>query len=329
MEPALKTFPSGSLSGPGEEVLEAAVETGVLDALADGAARTPAEIARLAGCDPVGARVLLTALAAMGAAQAADAEGGVTFRLAGPWRTLAGEARDLLRFRLEERRLWRSLAAAVRGGRDAVAGERFLRGGERTEAFYRHVAAMSDGLEEGVRRLGVGGASRLLDVGCGAGVYAAAFLSVYPALSATLVDYAEALPHARRTLAATDLLGRAEIVEGRFFDDSWLPSPGCDLVWLSGVLHAAAPETNASLLARLWGATPPGGRVFVAEMERAGNELESAMFDVELFLGTDSGRVYGGEEIAAMLRGAGFSAVTVESTGEGSVLVRAEKGRRS
>ena len=248
------------------QVAAAAIETRLLPFLQAGA-RTVAEVAAHSGLPPAGAARLVKAAAALGLAErlpgpderwALGADGaalignpGVAEMIA-HHRILYADLADPVA-RLRERggslaSYWAYDAAdAARGNPDAAGA---------VAAYSALMAASQPGIAAAVldaydiRRHG-----RLLDIGGGQGVFAAAALDRAPRLAATVFDLPAVVAH-----IADPRLART----GGSFTTDPLPA-GHDLVSLIRVVHDHEDAVVAALLARVHAALPPGGTLLLAE----------------------------------------------------------------
>lgn len=143
---------------------------------------------------------------------------------------------------------------------------------------------------------------RLLDVGGGDGTFAAAALRRWPTLSATVFDLPPVAALAAARLATEP---RARIVAGDVFAGG-LPS-GADVASLVRVLHDHDDGAAAQILRAVHAALAPGGTVVVAE-PMAGVRAAPGIAPYFTFYLTamGRGRPRTADEIAALLRGAGF-----------------------
>jgi demethylspheroidene O-methyltransferase len=178
-------------------------------------------------------------------------------------------------------------------------------------ATYSGLMAETQGLvaEETLRMVSLKGVRRLMDVGGGTGAFLAAAGRAVPALELVLFDLPAVVAGARERLAHAGLTDRSEIVAGSFRDD---PLPGgADAISLVRVLYDHGDDTVAALLAKVFAALPPGGRVIVAEPMSGGARPERAGDAYFAFycMAMRTGRVRSAEAIAAMLSAAGFAEV--------------------
>lgn len=154
----------------------------------------------------------------------------------------------------------------------------------------------------------VDGPLRILDLGGGAGTYAAAFLDAYPGARATIVDFADAIAIARDHLARFG--ERVIFIEG----DARLVDVGrdYDIVVLANLLHLHGQAACAELCAVAARAVRPGGLVFVKDLrlddDRSG-PIEGLLFALNMAVYTDAGDVYTAAQIHDWLRAAGLDDV--------------------
>jgi demethylspheroidene O-methyltransferase len=150
---------------------------------------------------------------------------------------------------------------------------------------------------------------RILDVGGGTGAFLTAVGKAYPKLSLGLFDLPAVVPAARERLINASLMDRAEIIPGSFRDDP-LPTEA-DLISLVRVLYDHSDETVAALLAAVFRALPPGGRVLISE-PMTGGDMPARAGDAYFALycmAMRTGRARSAAQIAALLSAAGFTQI--------------------
>ncbi|HEX7241221.1 MAG TPA: methyltransferase [Longimicrobiaceae bacterium] len=209
--------------------------------------------------------------------------------------------------------LWADLETSVRSGTPPRDYFRWLAEHPDTlRQFQRFLSAGARGLRDKVVELAdlPETARRLLDLGGGHGIYAAAFCSRHPELHATLFDLPEALEAGREILADAGLEGRIHFQGGDLLSDDF--GTGYDVVLLASVVHCLLPEDSARLLGRVRDALNPGGMVIVAEQVTEGRPDDTVlrqaflqMFSLNLFH-LMGGQLYSEETIAGWLTGSGF-----------------------
>jgi demethylspheroidene O-methyltransferase len=149
----------------------------------------------------------------------------------------------------------------------------------------------------------------LLDVGGGQGRFLVAAGQRTPGLKLMLFDLPAVVASATAAFAAFGLGERAEVHGGDFTRDA-LPS-GADIASLVRVLYDHGDERALTILRAVHRALPPGGTLLVAEpMAGAAGapRMGDAYFGMYL-LAMRGGRARTADELAALLRAAGFERV--------------------
>ena len=288
--------------------VQAAVQLDLFTALANGP-RTEEQLAVELGCDLRALRMLVTALAAL---EFLDRQGGAVLASPSVLPYLAATSPEYVGFVIRHHAhimpAWTRLAESVRSGRpgreqspvhteNEAEREAFLMG---MFNVARHQA------ETIVNALDLAGRSRLIDVGGGPGTYAVYFCLHNPDLRATIFDLPTSERFARGVVERYNLADRIEFVGGDFLQDE-LPK-GQDVAWLSQVLHGEGPESAARLVKNAAACLRPGGLLgiqeFVIDNDRAG-PAHSALFSLNMLVGTDGGQAYTLDEIRTMLENAG------------------------
>lgn len=312
----------------------AAVALGVVERLAAQPASAK-EVARSCELDPRGADALLAALAALGIV----ARDGETFQLCAPARRVLVGAGDLSRrstvlHDLWHWGLWARLEGSLRGGAPVAerSGDPFFSDPAVLGAFFPNFSrAMEESSREASERLArelpLAGDERVLDLGGGAGNFAAALARAHPKLAIELFDLPPVAREAARALEREGLTERVAVRAGSFLADPIDPSgAGYDLVLLSRVLMGLPDADAAALLARVRNALRPGGRALLHEFRRGEGAAErvAALLDLDMLLIT-GGAVRSASTLAALLEAAGFEDVATRPFGALGVLV---EGRR-
>lgn len=241
--------------------LTAAVEEGLLDAVAERAPAAAAEeIAQALGLAPAPVRALLRVLA----------DEGVVAEVDGGWQVTPA-AQVLLRSHphglrpLVELEAWASRSHLNPAGiRAALHGRR-----RRTEVPDEMVPVLARAMLVGsrrpalliARRRELHGVRRLLDVGGGSGGYAVALCRTHPQLEVDLLDRAVMLAEAEPVVRAGGASARVRL---RAWDLHRDPLPaGADAALVSHVLHLLDAGSRRNLLDRVALALPPGGLLII------------------------------------------------------------------
>jgi SAM-dependent methyltransferase len=161
------------------------------------------------------------------------------------------------------------------------------------------------------------GATRLLDVGGGHGLYAVAFADEYPDLSAVVLDHPAAEPSFRDTIGDAPEADRVAFRAGDYLEDELdEEGEGYDVVLLFNIVHAHDAATNRALLERVFDALRPGGVVAVLDQFTGDGRTpvpRTAVRFVDLtYRLTLGGHTYPAEEVTGWLESAGFADARVK-----------------
>jgi SAM-dependent methyltransferase len=286
------------------QLVAAALGLGLLDALGEGPATTRQLAGRLAAVDEELLAAYLRVLAAAGLVT-----GGGSWRLTRSGRAVVGD--DVVRASYEgfggyHTELYRELPALLRGGP-----------GRRDTAESGHVIArLSAALYPLVRDLLVRTVTarrprRVLDIGCGAGLYLAAMLEAAPEATGTGVDVdPDAAALARRTLGERSLADRATVEQVDIREALAAGRPGAlaggiDLALLANSIYYVPVDERVELLRAVARLLAPGGALVVVTTV-AGPQLFSRHLD--LVLRAQEGRMElpGVDVLLGQLREAGL-----------------------
>lgn len=299
------------------QILAACIRTGLLDLLGDGPLDTVSIAARI-DLPAEGTDRLLRAAATLGLVERLGRGLRQGWALGSAGAALRGN-RGIAEMVAHHSLLYADLADPVAllrrgGGGGALSGlwhyaESAGQGNAAAVAAYSALMAASQPLvaEQAIAAYPFHRHRRLLDVGGGEGAFLAAVGARVPRLALGLFDLPAVGARARARFDSAGLADRAEIFGGDFLTEP-LP-PGFDVISLIRVLHDHDDGPALTLLRNIRGALGAGGTLFIAEpmagtpgAERAGD----AYFGFYL-LAMGSGRPRTPDEIAALLRHAGFT----------------------
>lgn len=300
-------------------------ETGVFRALSD-AALTTDELARGLGLDPHALGILLGALASSELLEKRD----------GKWRALPAartwlhpEAEGywggfLYRYRETNPLHGQLLEAMKTGKRPSSFGSgapEWERGEMSAEAAQRIAAFMHAHSQAPARGAAVlpefARVKRLMDVGCGSGVYGIEFARANPALQVTLLDLAAMAEEAGHYIERAGLGARVATAACNMFTEAW--PEGHDAHFFANVFHDWSDETNRLLARKSFAALPSGGRIFLNEVlmdDDGAGPWHAASFSLLMLIGT-LGKQYSLAEFRDILESAGFTDVAAQRTGGG------------
>lgn len=289
-------------------LLVAAVRSGLVDALADGALHTATDVAELAGADPRASHVVLEALAAEQVVERVGEGSDPLYRLTetGAAHLLEGGSeteRAGLLHQANKLRGWLELPEVIRSGGPLSKGasephvrNRALAMGERDPAVLAEIVE---------RCLAYAGTvTTMIDIGGSVGHLAREFSRL--GVKTTLFDSDEVIAIAKEYLGseAEDM----ELLAGDY--TVALPRGPFDLVYFGNVLHIYGPETNARAAQQAFAATERGGVVAIQDYVW-GRSPRSPLFAVNMLRSTKDGGVWTEGQYRGWLGSAGYSDVEV------------------
>jgi SAM-dependent methyltransferase len=152
------------------------------------------------------------------------------------------------------------------------------------------------------------GAIEVLDIAASHGEYGLAIARANPHARIVAIDLPQVVERAARRAKQSGFADRYRAIPGSVFDVS-LEGP-YDLVLLPNLLHSFDRTTNEKLLAKIFAAVKPGGRLatidFVPNDDRV-SPAWPAQFSL-VMVAQNAGNTYTFSEIDAWLRKAGFAA---------------------
>lgn len=172
------------------------------------------------------------------------------------------------------------------------------------------------------------GATQLIDIGGGHGLYAMELCHRHPRLSATIFDVPGAIAAIGNDIP-TGIADRVRTQAGDYFTDSL--GTDYDIALLFNVIHAHEPAENIALFEQVADALASGGRLIVLDQwEGSGRTPVSRaglQFVALTYLTTLGANAYTIEEVASWLRGAGFVDIQRQSVGplSGLAIIEANK----
>lgn len=273
----------------------AAVDAGVLDALASGAGAA-APVAERCGLDRRVAALLLDALVAAGAAT--RTVNGTVLLADEPAATRAVVD------------MWRSLPDTLRSGRPvhdvsepSAAAALYATMGERLGRYAQPAVST---VTEALARTG----PRVLDLGAGTAPWSRALAAADATRRVTAVDLPGVAELTARAVSADGLAERFTIVAGDLFTVE--PGDGFDLVLVAAVCRLFDDATNRRLVRRVAGFARPGATVAVLDTLPDADRSDGAsvaLYALGLALRTSRGRVHPLSSYATWLHAAGLAGI--------------------
>jgi ubiquinone/menaquinone biosynthesis C-methylase UbiE len=173
-----------------------------------------------------------------------------------------------------------------------------------------------------IKAVGLKGVKTMLDVGSGPGTNAIAFAK--KGVKSTIFDLPETINIAKKVARREGVKGIGFVAGDFHVDDI---GAGYDLILVSQIVHAFSADENVSLLQKCRAALNPGGRVAVQEFpinDARTAPPHSALFSVNMLVGTENGRCYSPKEIKHWLAKTGFERVIIKNLPE-TVLIMGER----
>lgn len=295
-------------------VLMAAAKLGVFTALSDGSA-TPAEIASRVSTPADTIARLLSALAALDYISHDHGR----FALNDFSKTfIRGGAGGMRRLAWKEHLFysaWSRLDQAISSGnalfpsyRDRVANDF-----ESVEKFLRALNDLAETGAPGVIATGAfNGAETILDLGGGAGGYAASLARAFPQTRVALADLPEILPIAKSYLAEQGLPDKVELLTADLHKESCgIHGRAFDRVFLSHILHDFDVTTAATIVANAACLVSPGGKLLVLDVlvpEGGHSNPVEALFDLMMLVEVPHGRTHLMSDVQSWIESAGMTA---------------------
>ncbi|MGC2061886.1 MAG: methyltransferase [Thermodesulfovibrionales bacterium] len=165
-----------------------------------------------------------------------------------------------------------------------------------------------------IKAIGLKGVNTMLDLGGGPGTNAMAMAK--KGVTATIFDRLPTLAIARKVARREGVKG-LHFLAGDFQHDDI--GSGYDLILLSQIFHAYSAEENMALLSKCRKALNRGGRVVVQEFpinDALTSPAWSAIFSVNMLVGTRTGRCYSPREMKQWLAKTGFGGIIVKNLEE-------------
>ncbi|HIJ97392.1 MAG TPA: methyltransferase domain-containing protein [Desulfuromonadales bacterium] len=291
--------------------LHTAVKLDVFSSL-DSDARSAADVARLLNTDPRATGMLLDALAALGLLEKrGEIYVATPFAAQHLSKNAPGYLGHIIMHHYHLMPSWARLDQAVTSGAPVRENDSHRDNETARESFLMGMFNLASLLAPRIaREVPLSGRRTFLDLGGGPGTYAIHFCMANPELTAVIFDLPTTRTFAEATIARFDLERRISFTAGDYHHDP-LPS-GFDVVWMSHVLHMDGPPACSALLRKAVDTLNPGGVLMVQEFvlqDTKDGPPFPALFSLNMLLGTETGRSYSEQELAAMMAEAGLKDV--------------------
>lgn len=281
--------------------LHLAHASGMLVRLHRAGRQTAEELAGALGLDARATALVLRVLAAAGVVASRDSGFVLTEPVNGYLASLPGGAEV-------DARLWAHLPRFLTAGTplELPARETIYSkvAGELGERWRLAAERLSAALPAALGR-------RVLDVGCGSGIWSLALLAQRPELQVTGLDFPLVLDTFARAAEAAGLRERVRFLPGDAFLCELQPD-SFDLVVIANLLRLEPAPRARALVMQLARALPPTGSMLIIDAFAAGDdaaELARTVYALHLALRERGGDVHSEANVRAWLSDAGFPEV--------------------
>ena len=291
-------------------ILLSAVELGFFPLLSD--PHSADEVAGAKNLDPRATERLLNALVAMDILELTD---GKYITVPSLRKALDDGPESVIGSIMHRARLWvvwSSLSDVIRTGKTHYELD------EPDFDFRSHlpnfIRAMAVGgkrqAEETVARLNLDGVGRVIDIGGGPGIYAAAFAKALPDAEVFVLDQPDVVAIATEFIGDLIATGRVKYISGDALaidDEKVFGRDGSgkyDIVFMSNLIHAFSPEQVKEVIARSVRWCRPGGRFVCKDYFVDDTRTEpprAALFAINMLVGTPGGNAYSWTEMEEWL----------------------------
>jgi ubiquinone/menaquinone biosynthesis C-methylase UbiE len=309
-------------------IVATSLETGLFERLF-AKADTAAEHARALGLDPRATALTLEALVASGFAMFEGGQYSLSRLVVDAVARAPGGPMMLFG-------MWRHTPAFLKWGEPYLQMDRGPR--HREDSYKGIVAALGRMFEPAARqvaalvapRIGLEGkAHRVLDVGCGSGVWSLAVAERIPVSRVTGLDLPAVLDAFEERASGLGFGDRVATIAGDMHAAS-IPRSSFDLAVLANVLRLETKDRAASLVRRVAAGVAEDGALLVVDALARGTrskEISRTVYAMNLAMRTMEGGVHAPDEVYGWLRNAGFSHieqldVDAAMGGHGALLAR-------
>ncbi|MDH5769064.1 MAG: acetylserotonin O-methyltransferase [Nitrospirota bacterium] len=158
-----------------------------------------------------------------------------------------------------------------------------------------------------IKIIGVKEVKTALDLGGGPGTYSIELAK--KGVNVTLFDFPETIEIAKGVVEKEKIKG-INFIQGDFVTDDI--GKGYDLIFISQIFHAYSAKDNLQILKKCKKALNNGGRIVIQEFyisKDRTHPVQSALFSVNMLIGTEGGRCYSPEEIKSWFLKTGLKGI--------------------
>lgn len=156
----------------------------------------------------------------------------------------------------------------------------------------------------------------ILDLGGGSGAFSIVFTKNNPNLKATIFELEDVLKYTKKFIQKTKTKRQIFTISGNCLEDH-LKEEEYDLILISNLIHIYEVLTNRKIIKEAYQSLAKSGRVIIHNLVLNNDKdipKEAALFDLNMLLGTISGKVYAQVEVENWLKETGFKNIESYST---------------
>lgn len=223
---------------------------------------------------------------------------------------------------------WGKLTEVVKTGKSIYKNLYDERSDEFIEAYVDSVHRSYNHEAEGVSKaVTLSNVKKMMDFGCGSGMYSIEFMKRNPDMEVVLMDYPKVIEHTKRYLEEAALPTQNYRFIPAVIKDATLED-NLDLIYASFLFEEFTIWENIDLMRKCFDSLNSGGRLLIHENfinnDRT-SPLHSVMYSLNLKLHSENGNTFSENDYWIMLKEAGFQKVDNLVTDYGTIIIRGTK----
>ena len=223
---------------------------------------------------------------------------------------------------------WGKLTEVVRTGKSIYKNLYVERSDEFVEAYVESVHRSYNHEAEGVSKaITLSNVKRMMDLGCGSGMYSIEFMKRNQNMEVILFDYPKVINHTQRYLDQAKLATNNYKLQSGDIKSSEYES-NLDLIYASFMFEEFTIWDNIGIMQKCFDSLNKGGRLIIHENFISNDRtspVNSVLYSLNLKLHTENGNSFSQNDYWIMLKEAGFQKVDNLVTDFGTILIRGTK----
>lgn len=166
----------------------------------------------------------------------------------------------------------------------------------------------------------------MLDVGGGSAAFSMEIVKKNPSISAVVLDLPYVIPLTKKYVSGAGLLDKFNFIEGDYLTTEL--KDNYDLILLSAIVHINNYDQNKMLVKKCADVLNKSGMIIINDFvmnEDRTQPRQSALFALNMLVGTENGDTYTEKEMREWFESAGLSKIERKNTSFGSDLMIAVK----